>query len=319
MMTTEKLVLAFHYVWYGTPFGPAGEWRAWPGGYERIYNPDLVFDGKRMVDSPNYPLDGPYDSLDPMVIRRQLCELNQAGIDGSIVSWWGIEDYSDRVLDALVTQAEGTGYRMTVYYETPMVERRKGADSDVERIYLDMKYLLDTHARKGAWLKVDDRPVIVIYVVDTLPLETWRAVKDRLNAAGYNPFFLGDSFNLGALSVMDGLHTYNQVVELVEGKDLEATYRQVSDGVHKAGKLFAATVIPGFDDRKIRKPGILLRREDGGCYNHTWRAATASDPDWVLVTSFNEWHEGSEVETSRENGSDYLWMTARWAKGFKCK
>ena len=77
----EKLVLAFHYVWYGTPFGPAGMWRGWPGGREGRYNPDLVYHGKRMVDSPNYPLDGPYDSLDPAVIERQFRELAHAGID----------------------------------------------------------------------------------------------------------------------------------------------------------------------------------------------------------------------------------------------
>ena len=123
-MASEKLVLTFHYVWYGTPFGPAGEWRHWPGGHEPIYNPDLIFDSKRMVDSPDYPLDGPYDALDPVVIQRQLRELSQAAIDGSMVSWWGIDDYSDRVLDALMSHAEESGYCITIYYETPMVELR---------------------------------------------------------------------------------------------------------------------------------------------------------------------------------------------------
>jgi Glycosyl hydrolase family 99 len=318
-MATEKLVLTFHYVWYGTPFGPSGKWRGWPGGYEPIYNPDLIFDGKRMVDSPEYPLDGPYDSLDPGVIRRQLRELKQAAIDGSMVSWWGIDDYSDRVLDALVSHAEGTDYRVTIYYETPMVEQRKNNDTEAERIFQDMKYVLDKHARKDTWLKVDSRPVIVIYVVDTLPLEVWRMVKDRLKASGYDCFFLGDTLNLEALSVMDGLHTYNPVVSLVTGEDLEATYQRVSEGAHHAGKMFAATVLPGFDDRKIRTPGLVLKREDGGCYNKTWQAALASNPDWVLITSFNEWHEGSEIETTREWGYDYLWMTSRWVEGFRGK
>ena len=147
---------------------------------------------------------------------------------------------------------------------SPYVERRKGPDSEVERIFQDIKYLLDKHAHEGAWLKVNDQPVVVIYVVDTIPLEVWRTVKDRLKAAGYNPFFLGDTFNLDALGVMDGLHTYNPVGRLVTGEDLEATYRHIAEGVHEAGKIFAATVLPGFDDRKIRKPGTLLKREDGG-------------------------------------------------------
>lgn len=313
----EKLLLAFHYVWYGTPFGPAGEWRGWPGGREGRYNPDLVFGGQRMVDSPDYPLDGAYDSLDPTVIERQFRELAHAGVDGSIVSWWGIGDYSDRVLDALVAKAEGTDYRITLYYETPMVARRKGEATEVARIFEDMQYILGKHAQKDAWLKVDGRPVIVIYVVDTYPLAVWQEVKEKLEGEGYDPFFLGDTFHLGALSVMDGLHTYNPLRRLVSGEDLAATYRQVSEGVHKAGKLFAPTVIPGFDDRKIRTPGTLLARENGGCYNKTWLAAQASEPDWVLITSWNEWHEGSEIEPSREYGTEYLWLTRQWARAFK--
>jgi len=315
----EKLVLAFHYVWYGTPFGPAGEWRAWPGGDGGRYNPDLVFGGQRMVDSPNYPLDGPYDSLDPTVIRRQFCELSQAAVDGSIVSWWGINDYSDRVLDALVEEAAGVDYRITLYYETPMVESRKGEDTEAQCILKDMKYILGKHAQKDAWLKVDGKPVIVIYVVDTYPLAVWQEVKDGLKGEGFDPFFLGDTFNLEALSVMDGLHTYNPVRRLISGEDLAATYCSVAEGVHKEGKLFAATVIPGFDDRKIRTPGTLLAREDGGCYNKTWLAALASDPDWVLITSWNEWHEGSEIEPSREYGTEYLWLTRQWVRAFKAE
>lgn len=315
---TQKLVLTFHYVWYGTPFGPAGFWRGWPGGrQDGRYNPDLIYDGKRMVDSPNYPLDGPYDSLDPAVIERQFRELEQAGVDASIVSWWGIGDYSDRVLDALVEKAEGTEYRITVYYETPMVKRRKGEDAEVKLIFEDMKSILDRHADKDAWLKVDGKPVIVIYVAHTYPLAVWQQVKTDLKQVGHEPFFLGDTFDLEALAVMDGLHTYNPVGRLVRGEDLTALYRHVSDGVHGAGKLFAATVLPGFDDRKIRTPGTLLLREKGGCYNQTWRAALSSDPDWVLITSWNEWHEGSEIEPSRENGSEYLWLTRQWVRGFK--
>ncbi|MBC7345261.1 MAG: hypothetical protein H5U03_07580, partial [Clostridia bacterium] len=267
------------YVWYGTPFGPAGEWRAWPGGYEKRYNPDLVFDGKRMVDSPNYPLDGPYDSLDPVVIERQFRELRHAGVDGSIVSWWGIDDYSDRVLDALVAKAEGTDYRITLYYETPMVKRRQGQDTETKRIFEDMKYILNKHAHKDAWLKVDGRPVIVIYVVDTYPLAVWQEAKEALKKEGFDPFFLGDTFNLEALKVMDGLHTYNPLRRLISGEDLAATYRRIAEGVRKEGAgrrvIFAPTVIPGFDDRKIRTPGTLLARENGGCYNKTWLAALA--------------------------------------------
>ncbi len=320
MADIEKRVLTFHYVWYGTPWGPSGTWRAWPAEEEGVprYRPDLVFGGRRMIMSPDYPLDGPYDSLDPTLIRRQLHDLKTAGIDGSIVSWWGIGDYSDRVLDALVGAALGSEHQVTIYYETPMLGWRKDLPP-AQRVLADMQYLLGKHGSKASWLKADGKPVIVIYVVDTQPLEVWFQAKEGLVAAGFDPFFLGDTFSLEALAVMDGLHTYNPVGRLVRGEDLPALYRRVAGGVHDEGKLYAATVLPGYDDRKIRTPGTCLARENGGCYDRTWRAALESRPDWVLVTSWNEWFEGSEIEPSLEFGTDYLWQTAQYARAFRTR
>jgi len=39
-------------------------------------------------------------------------------------------------------------------------------------------------------------------------------------------------------------------------------------------------------------------------------------PDWVLITSFNEWHEGSEIEPSLEDGDRYLKLTKQYGPRF---
>jgi hypothetical protein len=45
--------------------------------------------------------------------------------------------------------------------------------------------------------------------------------------------------------------------------------------------------------------------------------ARASKPQWILVTSFNEWHEGSEIEPSVEFGRTYLEITAEEAAAWR--
>ena len=42
----------------------------------------------------------------------------------------------------------------------------------------------------------------------------------------------------------------------------------------------------------------------------------ATRPDWVLITSWNEWHEGSEIEPSVENGDRELKTTRQFAPKF---
>ena len=80
---------------------------------------------------------------------------------------------------------------------------------------------------------------------------------------------------------------------------------------------FVAAVAPGFDDRTIRVPGTLVPRDGGATYDATWRAALAVDPAWVLVASWNEWHEGSEIEPSIEQGRRYLDATRERADRFR--
>ena len=40
-------------------------------------------------------------------------------------------------------------------------------------------------------------------------------------------------------------------------------------------------------------------RRAGKTYDEMWRAAIAAKPDRVTVTSYNEWHEGTQIEAAR--------------------
>jgi len=44
--------------------------------------------------------------------------------------------------------------------------------------------------------------------------------------------------------------------------------------------------------------------------------AIKAKPDWVLITSWNEWHEGSEIEPSLEYGDKYLSLTQEYGRAF---
>ena len=60
-----------------------------------------------------------------------------------------------------------------------------------------------------------------------------------------------------------------------------------------------------------------VSREDSFIYKKCWSAALKLKPDYVLITSFNEWHEGTEIEPSKEYGSVYLKLTKEFVKEFK--
>ncbi len=313
-MAYDKQVLAFHYVWYGTPWGPAGQWRGWKN---EAYDADRVFNGRRNVTVAHYPLDGVYDSLSEDTIRRQLQEAELAQIDGFILSWWGIGDYSDQVLDRFMALAPESF--VTIYYETAMTFklRDQSREQAIQRITEDLKDLLERYKDNPRWIKVEGKPLFVLYIVANYSVEEWQRIKGEVEQA-YGPvFFLGDTYNLDYLQVMDGLHTYNPIGITLRGDSLEETYTRVAEDCHKQGKLFAGTACPGYDDRKIRTPGLYVAREDGGYYERSWSACRRSGADWVLICSYNEWYEGSEIEPSQEYGLEYLYLTRQNARTFK--
>jgi hypothetical protein len=147
-------------------------------------------------------------------------------------------------------------------------------------------------------------------------------VREELEEDGYDPFLVADTFDPDYLEVADALHTYNPVGMITSGVDVHEAYADAAAAAHDEGALFAGTALPGYDDRildqRTRDGGgyLLAPREDGDMYDETWDAVKSADSDWALVTTWNEWYEGSSIEPARSYGMDYVDLTAHYASQF---
>ena len=306
-----RMVLTFYYPWYGNPDKPegSGRWSHWQ---------DVNLEEKKIGSSTNFPLLGPYDSQDPSVIRQHCRWSVESGIHGWIVSWWGHGHFTDKSLERIL-EVIGPALKVTIYYETvPKPQTPASAAEDILR-------LLRKYGDHPAWLKVQGKPVVFIYgrAIGEIGLDGWKEAIAQINREyPGGAFFHGDRFSAEAAAVFDGLHTYNTAGRL-KGRSLDEIRQWCQEMFPKAvalarnaGKSVALTVIPGYDDTKVRKPGLVVERFDGKSYAIQWGAAIAAQPDWILITSFNEWHEGSEIEPSLEHKHTYLWLTREWSTKF---
>ena len=325
---SPRLVLAVHYPWYGTPDGPTGRWRHW--NHPRLEMPEEriigFHDPRRQtgfgrvdIGATHYPEAGPYDSRDPVRIRAQFAMAREAGLDGFVVSWWGRESEEALGLDALFRHAAEAGLLLAPYYETGELWRRGAAG-----VVADLTSLLDRHGQEPAWLRVAGVPVVFLYASHRLRPLAWDAVRARLFAEDRQVFLVGDAPSpewLAArpdwLARFDALHVYTPVVFLARGRDVDAVDRAFGALARESGRSFIPAVAPGFDDREVRVPGTIVDRAGGATYDRSWRAALSVDPTWILVSSWNEWHEGSEIEPSHEHGRRYLDATRAWADRFR--
>lgn len=82
-------------------------------------------------------------------------------------------------------------------------------------------------------------------------------------------------------------------------------------------------VWPGFDDRPNTAWGgnRWMERKDGEIYNGTWNLANGYSGTlplkWIIIETWNDWNEGTEIEPSVEDGYKYLQLTHNNINTFK--
>ncbi len=150
----------------------------------------------------------------------------------------------------------------------------------------------------------------------------WSSVVDLLHANGLNPFLIAD---LGGpkivpadwLQVFDGFHIYNPLgIYRDEPQNALMLFDTMVLSARVNGKLACVTTTPGYNDTQVREGVIPLRRHGGSIYRQSWDVAEHTDPDWALICTFNEWHEGTEIEPSLENGTYYIDITRDYVNSF---
>lgn len=99
-------------------------------------------------------------------------------------------------------------------------------------------------------------------------------------------------------------------------KNIDALYKKFSDYAKNNNLIFIPNIMPGYDDRKVNgleRP--VIDRKEGEFYKDFMDLAQKyMDPSLKLtfITSFNEWHEGTEIEPSKEYGEKYIELTKQF-------
>jgi hypothetical protein len=469
---------AFYYPWYGTP-DVSGNWRHWNEGNSSgqiPHDPNITLtDGRRDIAAEDYPLLGPYDSNNESVIEQHVRWAKEAGINCFIVSWWGINDFTDNASKHIRNVCERNNFKFTFYIENA---------TSVSQTENDIKYILDNYANSSAYYKIDGRPVIYVYrrARDALNPDSWNlyfnGVNQSVNSAscwtlsedirrpprhgifaiepheygighienrypiplpanetytlhigisdirndfgewsdvgfnisisnqtdtttlykqvvnfnqgwidlppsdvssyagsnvtiraesfddrnndtwnsewaavdyfyitnssgkivsadpffdngwnevvrqirqnGANPYIIMDFGGFegkidGFLDYfqdcIDGIHMYNPPDYSEDVSQVLDIYNIASESTYSRNMTFVATVVPGFNNTAVQSESRVIDRREGSYYDLYWLVAKACSPDGYAITSFNEWHEGTEIEPSREYGYQYISLT----------
>ena len=267
----------FYYPWFANPTND-GRYMHWQqGGMQPPSD----------VASSFYPVRGVYSSADSLVVDAQMREIAAAGIGVVITSWWGRSSREDRRLPQLLGAARRHGLSVAAHLE-PYRGRT------VESTEADIGYL------RG------------LGISDCLRLGIQRVPRRRVGG--------DERANPGRPRVREHkprrprcrrglrrpLHLRRPTLRR------RALPAPLPPGTAAASALCAPSVGPGYDARRATADVRIKPRRDGARYDGMWRGAVRAGADLVTVTSYNEWHEGTQIEPARSDRSGYESYEGAW-------
>ena len=261
----------------------------------------------------------PYQSADTKAMARQIEQAQAAGIDAFNVAWLGPNNPTDRNFTQMLPIAAAHGFSLTLGVETDSFGSRRDLTNA-------LRYAISTHTRQPGYFSSGGRPTFFFWRPTALPLDgasssidAWRQLRDDVDP-DHQTIWIGEGDNFAYLQAFDGIHPYSVAWSANVSRTL-STYgqrtRQQASSLNTP-KLWVATVMPGYDDTRTGRPdGFARDRQGTGFYDEMWQAALGSSPDWIIITSWNEWVEGSQIEPSRNYGSAYLDLTRSYVSQWK--
>lgn len=107
----------------------------------------------------------------------------------------------------------------------------------------------------------------------------------------------------------DGFYTYFAANDFTYGSSWK-NWKSLSSFARKNGLLFVPSVGPGYVDTRVRpwNGKTTRQRRRGKYFRIGWKSALQTRPALISITSFNEWHEGTQIEPAvpRSHG-DYVY------------
>jgi glycoprotein endo-alpha-1,2-mannosidase len=293
-------VAIFYYPWWGNP-ARDGRYLHWNA------------DGHlppATIASEYFPARGLYSSADPVVIHQQLAEIRAAGIDTIIVSWWGWGSIEDARLPAILAEARRDRLRVAIHLE-PYPGRTIGS------VRADIAHLTTLGIRD-----------FYVYHPQEFTAFQWLELLFHRTSPDLRLFAETDLVGWAARAGFDGVYTYDIVSHGA------SSFGRLCQQARAAGLACAPSVGPGYDARAVRPDDVVKPRDGGATYDQLWLAALRAAADEVTITSYNEWHEGTQIEAAMAMGGyedydgawglhglaarrAYLERTAYWTAAFR--
>lgn len=342
-LSTENLdynTFGFYYNWYGNAEFDNGYFH-WghdilPGPGQST-SPGYIPGTNGDIAANFYPQLGTYSSKDPVLIRMHMEMFVRSRVGVVALSWWNESGTSEpEKISSLLNIANEYGLKVCFHIE-PYSGRNAASMKE------SITHLIDTYGGHPAFYRLKGKPVFFIYDSYLTSASDWATLLSpggsrTIRNTPYDSYVIGLWLNnmSSQPSVIldanfDGFYTYFASDGFTFGST-SSNWASMQTWAKQNNKLFIPSVGPGYIDTRVRpwNDATTRNRNNGQYYDNMYRKAIDTGTEYISITSFNEWHEGSQIEpavpfssssfTYSDYGSlspdYYLDRTAYWVSEF---
>jgi glycoprotein endo-alpha-1,2-mannosidase len=295
-------VHAFYYPWYGNP-QIDNSYYHWNHQQSVKQGKPKSYPGGDDIGANFYPKLGCYSSNNVQDLNAHMLMLRRAKVGVICSSWWGKDSYTDKAVPRLLDAAARHNIKVCFH-----IEPFPGRDAQTTRDAI--VYIIDKYGSHPAFYRYgDDKPRPMFYVYDSYltPAERWKTIlspdgSQTIRKTKYDSVVIGLWVKEHEQAFMteghfDGYYTYFATDGFTYGSTIK-NWPKLAEWAKQNGKIFIPSVGPGYIDLRIRPWNDVNTRDrqNGAYYDKEFAAAVAVRPPVISITSFNEWHEGTQIE-----------------------
>ncbi|QIY92168.1 glycoside hydrolase family 99 protein [Chryseobacterium gallinarum] len=293
----------FYYGWYGnqTTDDSLQHWNheIIPHWNNPKWNNLGHYKGGDDIGANFYPALGNYSSNDSKIIEKHMKMMKEAGIGVVVISWLGKDSFTDKSVMKYLDMADRFNLKIAFHIE-PFYKT-------ITEFKDQLSYLVKTYSHHHAFYKKEGKPLYYVYDSYKIPAEEWMKLLSKDGAMSVRNSDL-DALYIGLWvekndnvffekSGFDGFYTYFASEGFVFGSTT-SNWDYLSGFAKDHHLIFIPCVGPGYSDTRIRpwNEANFKNRDNGRYYKNMFDAAAKVNPDFIGITSFNEWHEGTQIE-----------------------
>jgi hypothetical protein len=305
---TRPLIGIQYYLWYGDGFGEA-HWN----------------DNPRSGHVADHPLLGYYSSEKGQTLEYHLTQFEAMKLDFVILNLHiddgGPNQIELKSLENLfeIAKVRASPLRFAIQI-SPYT-------ANIEVLRPALNAIHNTYAAYDEYFRIDEKPVVFWFWSSAYDGRHALLESIREAASGFRNLALslrlpkGLEERAATFDLFEGFALYSPL-EVASAENWNRVWQNAYDTAAEAGMSYRiVTVSPGYDDRALMDPlregnaNRVVPRAGGQTYARSlaFAASLSPQPDLIVISTYNEFHENTHIESSSMNGNKYTDMTREFA------